>query len=109
MPPGKYTSTGLGNVEILESGRLVVPGQNQLLAGAALPIGTGIVTLLQQTGLNLETAINMASIAPAKIINHEIAPLKVDSSVDLVFFQISDGRFEVHTTVNGGRIVYQAS
>jgi len=109
MPPGKYTSTGLGNVEILENGRLVVPGQSQLLAGAALPIGAGIVTLLEQAGLDMETAIHMASIAPANIIKHEVAPWEVDSPVDLVFFQISNGKFEVHTTVNGGRIVYQAS
>ncbi|MCS5632707.1 MAG: amidohydrolase family protein [Pirellulaceae bacterium] len=109
MPPGKYTSTGLGNVEILENGRLVVPGQSQLLAGAALPIGAGIVTLLEQAGLDLDTAIHMASIGPANIIKHEIAPLEVDSPVDLVFFQIRNGKFEVNTTVNGGRIVYQAS
>ena len=109
MSPGKYTSTGLGNVEILENGRLVVPGQSQLLAGAALPIGAGIVTLLEQAGLDLDTAIHMASIGPANIIKHEIAPLEVDSPVDLVFFRINNGEFEVHTTVNGGRIVYQAS
>ena len=109
MPPGKYTSTGLGNVEILENGRLVVPGQSQLLAGAALPIGAGIVTLLEQAGLDMETAIHMASIGPANIIKHEVAPWEVDSPVDLVFFQISNGKFQVHTTVNGGRIVYQAS
>jgi N-acetylglucosamine-6-phosphate deacetylase len=109
MPPGKYTSTGLGDVEVLENGRLVVPGQNQLLAGAALPLGTGIVTLLENVGLDLGTAIDMASIGPANIIKHELSPLEVDSPVDLVFFQIRNGKFDVHTTVNRGRIVYQAS
>jgi len=109
MPPGKYTSTGIGDVEILENGRLVVPGQSQLLAGAALPIGAGIVTLLEKVGLDLDTAIHMASIGPANIIRHEFAPLAVDAPVDLVFFQISNGKFEVDTTVNRGRIVYQAS
>jgi N-acetylglucosamine-6-phosphate deacetylase len=109
MPPGKYTSTGLGNVEVLENGRLVVPGQNQLLAGASLPIGTGIVTLIENVGLDLGTAVDMASIGPANIIKHELAPVEVDAPVDLVFFQIRNGKFEVHTTVNHGRIVYQAS
>ena len=109
MLPGKYTSTGLGNVEVLENGRLVVPGQNQLLAGASLPIGTGIVTLIENVGLDLGTAVDMASIGPANIIKHELAPVEVDAPVDLVFFQIRNGKFEVHTTVNHGRIVYQAS
>ena len=109
MPPGKYTSTGLGDVEVLENGRLVVPGQNQLLAGASLPIGTGIVTLIENVGLDLGTAVDMASIGPANIIKHELAPLEVAAPVDLVFFQIRNGKFEVHTTVNHGRIVYQAS
>jgi N-acetylglucosamine-6-phosphate deacetylase len=108
-PPGKYTSTGLGAVEVLENGRLVVPGQSQLLAGAALPIGTGIVTLTEKAGLDLGTAVDMASTGPANIIQHELAPLEVDAAVDLVFFQIRNGKFEVHTTVNRGRIVYQAS
>ena len=109
MPPGQYTSTGLGDVEILENGRLVVPGQSQLLAGAALPLGTGIVTLLEKVGLDLRTAVDMASVGPAAIIQHELAPLAVNAPVDLVFFQISDGVFKVHTTVKQGRIVYQVS
>lgn len=109
MPPGKYTSTGLGDVEVLENGRLVVPGQNQLLAGASLPIGTGIVTLMENVGLDLGTAVDMASIGPANIIKHELVPFEVEAPVDCVFFQIRNGKFEVHTTVNRGRIVYQAS
>ncbi|MBT4692779.1 MAG: amidohydrolase family protein [Planctomycetaceae bacterium] len=108
MPPGKYTSTSIGDVEILENGRLVVPGQSQLLAGASLPIGTGIVTLMQNAGLDLGTAVDMASIGPANIIKHELTALAVDAAVDLVFFQINNGKFEVHTTVNRGRVVYQA-
>jgi len=109
MPAGKYISTAIGDVEILENGRLVVPGQSQLLAGASLPIGNGIVTLTEKIGVDLGTAVDMASIGPANIINYELAPLEVDANVDLVFFQIRDGKFEVHTTVNSGRIVYQAS
>ena len=109
MPPGKYTSSGLGDVEVLENGRLVVPGQSQLLAGASFPIGAGIATLTENAGIDLGTAVDMASIGPANIIKHELAPLEVDAGVDLVFFEIRDGKFVVHTTVNRGRIVYQAS
>ncbi len=109
MPPGKYTSSGLGDVEVLENGRLVVPGQSQLLAGASFPIGAGIATLTENAGIDLGTAVDMASIGPANIIKHELAPLEVDAGVDLVFFEIRDGKFAVHTTVNRGRIVYQAS
>ena len=107
MPPGVYESTaGLGKVEVLEDGRLVVPGQRQLLAGAALPIGVGIVKAMEYAELSVESAVNMASLGPARIIEYSLPKLEVGAKADLVFFNIVDGQFEVVATVNAGDIVY---
>ena len=107
MPPGVYESTaGLGSVEVLEDGRLVVPGQRQLLAGAALPIGVGIVKVMEFANMSLESAVNMASLGPARIIQYRLPKLEVGAKADLVFFNIVDGQFEVVATVNAGELVY---
>ncbi len=107
MPPGVYdSSAGLGQVEVLEDGRLVVPGQRQLLAGAALPIGVGIVKAIEYAVLSLESAVNMSSLGPARLLNYRLPKLEVGAKADLVFFEIVDGRFEVVATVNSGEVVY---
>lgn len=107
LPPGIYESTaGLGKVEVLEDGRLVVPGQRQLLAGAALPLGVGIVKAMEYAELPLESAVNMASLGPARILGYRLPKLEVGSPADLVFFNIVDGQFKVLATVNAGEIVY---
>ncbi|HIA19251.1 MAG TPA: N-acetylglucosamine-6-phosphate deacetylase, partial [Planctomycetaceae bacterium] len=61
MPPGLHENASLGQVEILEDGRLVVPGQRQLLAGASLPIGVGIANVMRFADVDLASAIGMAS------------------------------------------------
>ena len=63
MPAGKY-DTSLGAVEVLEDGRLVVAGQRQFLAGAALPMNIGILNLMRYAGLSLQEAIDAATINP---------------------------------------------
>ena len=107
MPPGCYETTGLGQVEVLSDGRLVVPGQDQLLAGAALPIGVGIAKVMEFGEVQLETAIQMATWGPAKILKRPVPRLEVGADADLVFFDMNDGRFDVQMTVNSGEMVYQ--
>ena len=108
MPPGMYESTaGLGKVEVLEDGRLVVPGQKQLLAGAALPIGVGIAKVIEYAELSLESAVNMASLGPARLLGYHLPKLEVGAKADLVFFNIIDGEFQVVATVNAGEVVFQ--
>ncbi|HPZ82231.1 MAG TPA: amidohydrolase family protein, partial [Thermogutta sp.] len=55
LPPGRY-STPLCELEILETGQLVVAGQRALLAGAAEPITTGIVNAMVLGGATLRQA-----------------------------------------------------
>ena len=64
MPPGRY-KTGLGALEVLASGKLVPAGQPDILAGASLPIHACVANVMRFGGVDLTTAINMASIRPA--------------------------------------------
>lgn len=77
MPVGIHTSDSLGNVEVLEDGRLVVAGQRQYLAGAARPLWDGIKNMTRYTAADLGEAIDMAAHRPATLIeqpSHELTP-----------------------------------
>lgn len=113
MPPGRYDNGGLGAVEVLEDGRLVIADQRQLLAGAALPMTVGIANLLRFTDVNLATAVEMASTRPAALIGNRGGELSAGSRADLVLFDLpgADGRgplgdFKVRATINAGQLVF---
>jgi N-acetylglucosamine-6-phosphate deacetylase len=93
MPPGRY-ETSLGGVEILEDGRMVIAGQRQLLAGAALPMTYAVANVMRFAQVTLKTAIEMASIRPAQLIGIAPARLEVGSRADLVLFHINASRQE---------------
>ena len=107
MPPGLYENNSIGGVEVLEDGRLVVPGQRQLLAGASLPIGVGIGKIMEYAGLSLKDAVEMASTRPAALIDIECGALQIGAPADLCMFTLHDGILEVQSTINGGEIVFQ--
>ncbi|HTN75709.1 MAG TPA: amidohydrolase family protein [Pirellulaceae bacterium] len=86
MPAGRY-STSLGEVEVLENGKLVVAGQRDLLAGAALPIEHAIANLPRFAGVTLREAIEMASLRPLQLINEPSAGLAVGARANLVVFE----------------------
>ena len=67
MPPGRY-QTGLGELEVLPSGKLVPAGQPDILAGASLPIHVCVANVMRFAGVDLATAIDMASTRPAELI-----------------------------------------
>ncbi len=111
MPPGRY-ETSLGAVEVLENGRMVVAGQRQFLAGAALPIGVGVANVMRFADVDLKTAVEMASTHPAAIVNARCGGLAPGASADLVLFDLHEecqGRPKglcVRKTVNRGELVY---
>jgi len=88
-PPGRYDTLGLGAVEVLEDGRLVVAGQRQYLAGAAAPLIDGINNVRQFAGVDLATAINMASVWPAKFIGCRSCSMK--DAEDLILLEERNG------------------
>jgi len=85
LPPGEYPSMG-GSIEILPDGRLVLAGQRQLLAGASLPIGTGIALVIKFAGVDLKTAVEMATLHPCRALNLPEVGLRPGDPADLVLF-----------------------
>lgn len=111
-PPGRYRTTGLGEVEMLEDGRLVVAGQRQYLAGAALPIGVGVANVMRFADVDLKTAVEMATSRPAELIGEEPLNLAVGSRADLILFDApgvgessAGGSFRLVACFRGGRQV----
>jgi N-acetylglucosamine-6-phosphate deacetylase len=108
MPAGQY-QTPLGAVEILDDGRLVVAGQRSLLAGAARPIGDGVVNLMRFAGLDLATAVEMASRGPMRLLGRPDPQLHTGARADLVFFLLRPDHappLTVVGTVRTGTLAY---
>lgn len=115
MPPGRYDRPGLGSVEVLDDGRLVVAGQRQYLAGAALPIGVAIPNVMRMAGVDLKTAIEMTSIRPAELLNETPVQLEAGALADLVLFELLPAgevrepqTLRVTATIQTGELVYGA-
>ncbi|NLF69154.1 MAG: amidohydrolase family protein [Candidatus Anammoximicrobium sp.] len=113
LPPGRYDTPALGAVELLPSGRPVIAGQTQILAGAAVPITAGIPNLLRFTDEDLRSAVDMASTRPAALLGRQRPWLEVGQPADLVLFHLKGadqatavGEVEVVATVNSGRLVF---
>ena len=118
MPPGNYSGTPLGNIEVLDDGRLVVAGQRELLAGASRPIGVGVSNVMHFAGVSLATAFDMASCQAAELIGVAPTRLEPDSLADLVLFDLipredtnRESRADelvVRATIKRGQVVYGA-
>jgi N-acetylglucosamine-6-phosphate deacetylase len=113
MPPGRYESTGLRAVEVLEDGRLFVAGQRQFLAGASRPITEGIANVIRFSGTSLREAVDMAGANPANLIQGPVPRFEVGATADLVLFRLPGGdgscpvgKFEVLATIRSGHVVY---
>jgi N-acetylglucosamine-6-phosphate deacetylase len=113
QPAGRYR-TSLCELEILPDGRLVVAGQDRLLAGAARPIGVGVALAIQFADLSLKAAVNMATLQPATIIHCRAGGLEISDPADLVLFHFGAANrpqgepIKVVATVLNGDLVYQA-
>ncbi len=90
LPPGRY-ATELCELEILPEGKLVIAGQDQLLAGAAAPIGTGVANVMRFAGVDLATAVSMASHHPARLLGLSENHLLPGDPADAVLFDLEHG------------------
>ncbi|MEK6236726.1 MAG: amidohydrolase family protein, partial [Planctomycetales bacterium] len=108
LPPGTYPSSG-GGVDILEDGRLVIAGQRQLLAGASRPICVGIANVMKFAGVDLRTAVDMASLHPERLLERKSCRLRPGDAADLVLFDVdldnADG-LAIRATVADGTLVH---
>lgn len=105
MPPGRY-KTGLGELEVLPSGKLVPAGQPDILAGASLPIHGCVANVMRFGGVDLATAIDMASLRPAELIGIDHRGLEIGSPANLILFDqptASGEPLHVRSTYHGGR------
>ncbi len=87
LPPGHYASSGC-ELEILADGRLVIAGQDQLLAGASLPIGVGVANVMRMAGLDLAGAMALATRQPAALLGLTTGGLEPGNIADLVLFDL---------------------
>jgi len=81
LPPGRYQSSGC-ELEILPDGRLVIAGQDQLLAGASLPLTVGVANLVHFGHVPLRTAIEAASLHPARLLATHVGGLTIGEPAD---------------------------
>jgi len=105
LEPGEYTRWE--RTVLLTPDVVKFPAEN-VLAGAAAPIATGISNIMNYTGCSLGDAIQMASTNPAKILQlndrGEISPGK---RADLILFTIENGKMVIQKTILGGKVVYE--
>jgi len=105
LPPGRYRGN-LCELEILPDGRVVMAGQRELMAGASLPIGTGVAGVMRFAGLSLPEAIAMAVDHPAGLLGIDPGGLEPGDPAELVLFDLDESsdagnppRFEVRRTL----------
>lgn len=86
-PPGIYQH-GSGRVQLLEDGRMVIAGQDQLLAGSGSITDACVTNAMTLGGVSLEAAIDMAGRIPARLFGLEEIRLARGSRADLVLFRL---------------------
>ena len=104
-PPGVYDE-GSMQVEILEDGRIVIAGQDQLLAGSSLQTDTCVAHAMTATGVSRREAFDMAGLNPSRLLGFEEIELKQGSRADLVLFH-HDGPgspLEIKATIFRGEV-----
>ncbi|MBN1465270.1 N-acetylglucosamine-6-phosphate deacetylase [candidate division KSB1 bacterium] len=107
LPPGEYMAGGK-KVVMTPEGIIKYPEQN-VLAGASLPISRGVQNIMAYTHCSLADAIHMATRNQARHFGFgdrgELLPGK---RADLVIFALQDGELQVRRTIVAGREVFSA-
>jgi N-acetylglucosamine-6-phosphate deacetylase len=84
------------------------PAEN-VLAGAASPISKCVGNMMRFTGCSLESAINMASRNPARLMGlDDIGEIQEGKRADLILFTLEGSEIEIHQTIVNGDVVFQA-
>ncbi len=105
--PGLYENK-LGRSELLPSGKLVVAGQRELLAGSAQGTDTCVANVMNFAGVSLKQAVDMASRNPAKLLGHEMGRLRRGSVADLMLFRPKkeSPRLNIEATIAAGELKF---
>lgn len=105
--PGRYKNE-LGEVEVLASGKIVVAGQDAILAGAGQLTDVCVNRLIEYTGVTLREAIDMTCRNVSKLLRLEETAIRKGSRADLVLFRPRSPTepFGVEATVVAGRTMF---
>ncbi len=102
MPDGEYT---LGGQSVHKEGiKCLMP--DGTIAGSVLRLNEAVRNLYENTELEIYEAVNCASLNIAKALgeDNEIGSLEAGKRADII---ITDGKFNVNTTILGGEIKYR--
>jgi len=110
QPPGRYASP-FCEVEILTTGRLVVAGQREIMAGASVPLSTGVANVMRFAGLDLKSAVHMAAHHPAALLGMDSVDIQAGGPATLFQFSLAEGSpgqdasgVHVHSVVIDGEV-----
>jgi N-acetylglucosamine-6-phosphate deacetylase len=107
MPPGEYSYEGR-RVVLTPEGMAKLPEQ-EVLAGAALPITVGIGNMMRYSGCSLTEAINMATRNPAKLYSlRNRGEIQIGKRADLVLFNMEQDKMVIRETILAGKSVYKS-
>jgi N-acetylglucosamine-6-phosphate deacetylase len=103
--PGVY-ELGSGRFELLADGRIVIAGQNQLLAGSSASTETCVAKVMEFAGVSLREAIEMAGRNVSRLLGLPEIRLARGSRADLcVFHPPARGeRWHVVATLAAGEL-----
>jgi N-acetylglucosamine-6-phosphate deacetylase len=101
--PGTYENE-LGKVEVLKSGRIVVAGQDQLLAGSGSTTEECVAQTVRCGAASLREAVDMACRNPARLLGFREQRLVAGDRADLFLFRhrSAGSQIEVTATLQGG-------
>jgi N-acetylglucosamine-6-phosphate deacetylase len=106
MPPGQYRAPVGGDVLLEKDGRLSVVG-TPFLAGAALPLRSGISNAVRMAGITWPESIQMATKNPARYADRR-GELVSGAEADIVLFDILDsGELEIGSTWLRGSLQFE--
>lgn len=107
LPPGRCPSE-MGDIEILADGRLVVAGQREFLAGASAPLCDAVANVMRFAGLDLATAVHMATEHPARLLGLGVGRIEPGQPADLLQFDIDGERkhLSVRACVADGELLW---
>ena len=104
MPPGEYDSFGR---TLLMTGEVVKYPEQNVLAGAAVPVSRCVANMMAFTGCTLAEAIGMASTNPAQLLGlADRGSILPGKRADLILFSLEEGKMAIHKTVVAGKVVY---
>jgi len=105
--PGRYENA-LGAVDVLADGRIVVAGQDQILAGSSAETDVCVANAMTFADVSLRDAIDMACRNPSRLLGYEETALRRGSRADLCVFHVEPHRLHVIKTIVAGSLSYES-